>query len=77
MCDQVASNLVFYEMTKHIECNCQETNTPRRHCHKFIKSNDQLPYIFTNSQENYIRGKLRRKFYEDNELGIHDLYGPV
>ena len=70
----IASNLVFNEMTKHIEVDChfiREKIVSGCVATSFINSNDQLADIFTKS----LKGP--RIKYTYNKFGAYDLYAPT
>ena len=70
----ISFNLVFHEMTKHIEVNChfiREKILSGCMTISFVNSNDQPANIFTKS----LRGP-RIKYIRD-KLGAFDLYAPT
>ena len=70
----IASNLVFYERTKHIKVDChfiRENISLRCMTTIFVNSNDQLADIFTKS----LRGP--RIKYICDKFGAYDLYTPA
>ena len=70
----ITSNLMFLEMTKHIETDrhfVREKILLRDIVTKFVKSNDQLADMFTKSLT------CPRINYICNKLGAYDLYAPA
>jgi hypothetical protein len=70
----IASNLVFHEMTKHIDVDCHfirekifngDISTP------FVKCGNQLAYMFTKS---LCHNRLK---FICSKLGLYDVYAPA